>query len=209
MEAKPGLPNFNPQDLANTNWALSTLGHYDEAFTISLVHEVAAGRCDFASEGPVQMLQSLLILKARGFLTSDNVLESSHPQLWEKCRKAWADMVRVSTSSRVQLRVLALVKELPGCSGAVSEQLTEDGLFSIDIALLIPAHGAKLAVEVDGPTHFRRDGSLTPKTKMRNLLLEARGWTVISIPVVEWSKLERKGRGACREYLEHEILGRL
>ena len=209
IEAKPRLPNFNSQDLANTMWALTALVHYDEAFTASLVHEAAADRCDLITEGQRQMFQSLLILKARGLLTLDNLLESSHPQLWKKCCHAWLDSVRVPRSSMTQLRVLALVKELPGCHGAVSEHLTEDGMLSIDIAVLLPAHGAKLAVEVDGPQHFMRDGSLTTNTKMRNLLLEARGWTVVSVPVDEWDRLEQRGRGACLEYLEQALFGRL
>ena len=207
LVARPRLPKFNSQDLANTMWALTALVHYDEAFTVSLAHEAAADRNVFITEGQTQMFQSLLILKARGLLTSDNVLESWHSQLLENCRHAWLDLVRMPRSSMTQLRVLTLVKELPGCHEAVSERLTEDGMLSIDIALHIPARGAKLAVEVDGPQHFMRDGSLTTSTRMRNLLLEARGWTVISIPVDEWDRLEQKGKVACLKYLQLALFG--
>ena len=43
---------------------------------------------------------------------------------------------------------------------------------------------------------------------MRNLLLEARGWTVISIPVVDSVGLEQRGKRACLEYLEQALFSR-
>ena len=51
----------------------------------------------------------------------------------------------------------------------------------------------QIAIEVDGPKHFLayKDPSpgklvLNGRTKLRNRLLEARGWSVLSVPVVEW-----------------------
>ena len=209
-EARPYSPYFNSKSVVKTNWALAALRHYDEAFTVSLLHEAAEVRCDLTPKNLVQLFESLLILKARGLLASNNVLESSYPQLWEKCRQAWLDLVRFPRSSRqAQLRVLALVRELPGCYGAVSGQLTEDGLFSIEVALPLPARGAQFAIEINGPAHFRRDGSLTTSNEMRNLLLKARGWTVINIPRVKWEGLEQKGKSACLEYLTEVLFDRL
>ena len=212
-EVRPYSPNFNSQSVVKTIWALAVLQHYDEAFTISLLHEAAEVRCDLAPKNLVLLFESLLILKARGLLTSDNVLESAYPQLWEKCRHAWLDLVRMPRSTRssrqVQLRVLALVRELPGCYGAVSGQLTEDGLFSVEVALPLPARGAQFAIQINGPAHFRRDGSLTTSNEMRNLLLEARGWTVINIPRVKWEGLEQKGKDACLEFLTEVIFDRV
>ncbi len=109
----------------------------------------------------------------------------------------------MSSPSRVQLEVLAAVRQLPGCSGATSEQLTDDGLFSIDIALLL-SDGTKLAMEVDGPTHFfsNKPAMATGETLLRTRLLEARGWRVISVPVVHWQrKVAGRGEAACQAYL--------
>ena len=55
--------------------------------------------------------------------------------------------------SRTQQDVFSIVTNLPGCFGATHEQRTNDGLFNIDIAVILPT-GENVAIEVDGPTHF-------------------------------------------------------
>ncbi|KAG1672115.1 hypothetical protein FOA52_001702 [Chlamydomonas sp. UWO 241] len=106
-------------------------------------------------------------------------------------------------SSRVQLEVLAVVRQLPGCSGATSEQATDDGLFSIDIAVQLP-DGSRLAVEVDGPHHFlsNQPGWLDGVTLLRNRLLKTRGWRVVSVPVrIGWDPHAKRGQQAARDFL--------
>ena len=74
---------------------------------------------------------------------------------------------------------LAAVVELLGLTYEV-EHLTEDGYFSIDIAL----PNQRIALEFDGPSHFTNDGANTKsaKTELRDLLLQKRGWRVVSVP---------------------------
>ncbi|KAG1677580.1 hypothetical protein FOA52_014478 [Chlamydomonas sp. UWO 241] len=101
------------------------------------------------------------------------------------------------------LDVLAVVRQLPGCSGATYEQATDDGLFSIDIAVHLP-DGSRLAVEVDGPQHFLSSpsGRLNGATLLRNRLLEARGWRVVSVPArTGWDPHAEQGQHAARDYL--------
>jgi hypothetical protein len=57
-------------------------------------------------------------------------------QLITACKQAWLEEVGNVSVSRTQLQVLDAIRQLPGCSGASSEHLTYDGLFSIDIAVL-------------------------------------------------------------------------
>jgi hypothetical protein len=93
--------------------------------------------------------------------------------------------------------VLAVVRQLPGCSGATSEQAADDGLFSIDIAVQL-LDGSRLAVEVDGPHHFLSSPPcrLNGATLLRNRLLEAR------VPVViGWRPHAKQGQQAARDYL--------
>ncbi|KAG1678754.1 hypothetical protein FOA52_012793 [Chlamydomonas sp. UWO 241] len=80
----------------------------------------------------------------------------------------------------MQLQVLHAIRQLPGCSGASSEHLTDNGLFSIDIAVQLPGC-QKLAVEMDGPTQFLSNAPTVPNgaTHLRNRLLEARGWRIV------------------------------
>jgi hypothetical protein len=92
------------------------------------------------------------------------------------------------------------------------EHLTEDGYFSIDIAL----PDQRIALEFDGPTHFMSDGTNTQtmKTKLRDLLLQKRGWRVVSVPYFEWDRhtTEAKENGLelgshRRTYVEEKLAG--
>ena len=105
-------------------------------------------------------------------------------------------------TSRTQLDVLAAVRRLPGCSGATSEQLTDDGLFSIDIALELP-DGLKVAIEVDGPWHFMTNDPMIMDgaTVLRNRMLASRGWKVVSVPVQPWDLAFEKGKAPAESYL--------
>lgn len=49
-------------------------------------------------------------------------------------------------------QVYSLLKHVPGVSDCRMEELTADGMFSVDIVLRYKGH--KVAVEVDGPVHY-------------------------------------------------------
>ncbi len=81
------------------------------------------------------------------------------------------------------------------------EYITADGLFSIDLAILDRC----IAIEFDGPYHFTRN-TLEPlgHTLLRDRLLSAMGWHVVSIPFFEWSKL--RSMEAIDAYVEQRLL---
>jgi very-short-patch-repair endonuclease len=64
-----------------------------------------------------------------------------------------------------------------------------DGLFSIDLAIV----DRRIALEFDGPSHFTRN-TLEPlgHTRLRDRLLSAMGWQVVSIPFFEWDRLHQQ-----------------
>ncbi len=68
------------------------------------------------------------------------------------------------------------------------EYVTADGLFSIDLAI-VDRH---VALEFDGPSHFARN-TLEPlgHMRLRDRLLSAMGWHVVSIPFFEWNRLHQ------------------
>ena len=74
-----------------------------------------------------------------------------------------------------------------------SEARTNDGLFSIDLA--VKWKGRWVAVEVDGGWHYTR--SDTPRRALGQAMakwrcLEMRGWRVVSIPWFEWFELQEE-----------------
>ena len=74
------------------------------------------------------------------------------------------------------------------CRMSSIECITADGLFSIDLAIV----HRRTALEFDGPSHFTRN-SLEPlgHTRLRDRLLSAMGWYVVSIPFFEWDRLHQ------------------
>ncbi|KAG1669327.1 hypothetical protein FOA52_014889 [Chlamydomonas sp. UWO 241] len=197
--------NFNPQAVSNTAWALAVLGHADSVFMATLLQQAAGMVLDLNAENLQQLFQCMLWLK------DQNSGVAVPAQLAAACKTAWMEERDDPQPSRVQLEVLAVVRQLPGCSGATSEQATDDGLFSVDIAVQLP-DGSRLAVEVDGPQHFlssppdRLDGA----TLLRNRLLEARGWRVVGVPVMTgWVPVAKQGQQAARDYLLNLVVGPL
>ncbi|KAG1660821.1 hypothetical protein FOA52_010246 [Chlamydomonas sp. UWO 241] len=196
-ESMPRLPDFTPQNLANAAWALAALDHADDAFMAALLQQAAIMVPSFDDEGLTQLFLCDLWLKDRH---SD---VAAPAQLAAACKMAWMEEGDNPLPSQVQLEVLAVVRQLPGCSDATSEQATDDGLFSINIAVQLP-DGSRLAVEVDGPSHFLRNppGRLNGAALLRNRLLEARGWRVVSVPVMTgWVPRAKQGQQAAQEYL--------
>ncbi|KAG1668968.1 hypothetical protein FOA52_001013 [Chlamydomonas sp. UWO 241] len=188
------LLNFNPQNLANTAWALAALDEQHAGFMGALIEQACT--MDLNALGLCQLFQSMLWLD-----TWQQAAPAVPPQLFTACKKAWLEEVGITRVSCAQPQVLDAIRQLPGCSDASSEHQTDDGLFSIDIAL--PGGNKKLAVEADGPTHFLSNTPAVPTgaTRLRNRLLEARGWRVVSVPVTERDRQVAKGAQAANAYL--------
>ncbi len=79
-------------------------------------------------------------------------------------------------------------------------------LLSSTFHQLVPT-GERVAIEVDGPHHFMRN-TRRPlgELKARQRLLQARTWTVISVPFFEWSACE--SLEAHKTYLQQASEGR-
>jgi hypothetical protein len=119
-------------------------------------------------------------------------------QQLQQCRQAWeqhfAQMTSGAAASNFQQSVFAALRQLPGSTWQqppAMEQRSADGAYSIDIAAVTSA-GVRLAVEVDGPSHFllHPANALNGPTACRNRALAARGYRVVSVPYFEWGPLK-------------------
>jgi hypothetical protein len=194
------LGSFNAQDLATTAWALAVLDDKNAARVVmdALIERAAAPAMDFRPQDLCQMFQFSL------WLNTWQPSATLPPRLLADCKQAWLEAVVQTTPSRKQAQVLDAIRQLPGCSGATSEHKTDDGLFSIDIAVTLPG-GRNLAVEVDGSPHFLSNGQPDGATRLRNRLLEERGWRVLSVPVTEWYWNFDRGDQVVRKYLTRKL----
>ena len=200
--ARSRLHEFNPQNLANTLWAMAVLGHVNTHLAHEVMLLLVAKYSQLNEEQRRQLLYSAMWLFDLEVVLGD--LRALCAEAIIKVKSDLPMVVLAPEPSKIQQDVFSIVATLPGISGAKLEQSTDDGLLSIDIAITLPT-GEKVAIEVDGPTHFLHSyppGLMTynGNTLLRNRLLEARGWRVISVPVVEWRRL--KGRGGKVAYLQ-------
>jgi hypothetical protein len=116
-------------------------------------------------------------------------------QQLEQCRASWLQQLAANAQQQVSAThgtVLVAVQQLPSGTWQrqpESEGVTADGLFSVDIAATT-ATGVKVAIEVDGPSHFIQPlRTVGGPTLCRNRTLAARGYVVVSIPYWEWETL--------------------
>ena len=145
---------------------------------------------------------------------------------YERCKSAWIESVRQrrseakregSLQSEVE-HILNLIASISAAershplidpSSLYFEYLTPDQLFSIDITIINGQ--SRIAIEVDGPSHFTRNADDNEEyqplgsTLLRNRILARHGWAVISIPWWEWRKREGD-EGKLKSYLAGHLL---
>ena len=88
-------------------------------------------------------------------------------------------------------------------AGFEEEIIEQQTGYSLDLAL----RSSRIAVEVDGPSHFLRDvhGVYWPNgsTRLKQRLLRAAGWRLVSVPFFEWDPLH--SHETQRNYLQRKL----
>ena len=180
-------PSMKAQDVANIVWGLATLGWQASSDAAPVFQQLAEalnnerGHVQLSVAHLSQLLQAHLASQflGLGLITlSASMLQAAAQAYREQARK-----VTVSNGQREvgeSLRRLGISHEL--------EYITADGLFSIDLAIV----DRRVALEFDGPSHFTTN-TLEPlgHTRLRDRLLSAMGWCVVSIPFFEWDRLHQ------------------
>ena len=191
---------MNAQDVANIIWGLATLGWQASSDLGAVFQQLVDA---FAHErGPAQPSTAFLSQLFQAHLASQFLglglitLPSSMLEVAVKTYREEARKVTVSNGQREvgeSLRRLGIPHEL--------ECITADGLFSIDLAIV----DRRIALEFDGPSHFTRN-TLEPlgHTRLRDRLLSAMGWHVVSIPFFDWDRLQRPEQ--MDAYVEQRLL---
>ena len=178
-------PSMNAQDVANALWALATLGWQANAELASCfqVQVEALFRNSSLVQLPTKQLAQLLQAHLASQFLGLGLLTLPFPTL-QVALKAYRELAREVTVSTGQREVGESLRRL-GVSHEL-EYITADGLFSIDLAIV----DRRIALEVDGPSHFTTN-TLEPlgHTRLRDRLLCAMGWHVVSIPFFDWDKL--------------------
>ncbi len=180
-------PSMNAQAVANTVWAMATLGWQANAEMASGFQQlvdaivVDSGLLQLSTVQMSQLLQAHLASQFLGL-----GLITLPVSMLDVAVKAHTKEARKVTVSNGQLEVGESLRRL--CVSHELEYITADGLFSIDLAIV----DRRIALEFDGPSHFTRN-TLEPlgHTRLRDRLLSAMGWHVVSIPFFDWDRLQR------------------
>ena len=195
------------QHLANMCWAAAVLNLHQ---LISHVEQFAAAVSrkweEAAPEEKLQLYQvHMWLLDQQG--NSRGLAGCLTNQQLQECREQWqkgiGEVVASAKASSAHKAVYAAAQQLSFLGQpAELEAQTADGLHSIDV-LVVTSGGVKVAIEVDGPQHFRQpDLQPTGITQWRNRSLAARGYVVVSVPPWEWRPLRPKQHLA---YLESKV----
>jgi hypothetical protein len=194
-------------DVCHLCWSAAVL---DLQQCVSQVLQLAAASSELWHTATTESLQQLYqvhlwLLDSQLSAPGQGLSGVLSQQQVEQCRAGWLQVQAVGVRAKLsdlQLAVFDAVRQLPSAlwqQPAAAEQFTADGLFSIDVAATT-ALGVKVAIEVDGPSHFMQPGiSLEGGTMFRNRALAVRGYVVISIPYWEWNQL--RGAEQKQQYL--------
>ena len=228
--AARGLGAFNPQELANTVWAYATAGHASPALFDAVAAEVAArglgafnpqnlantvwayvvanvpsealfggahfGECcaaaDFALEELCQLHQYALWLEERHLPWPPLPAE-----LASRCATAFC--AETAQPSQLQLQVADALRAL-GLD--LQEEVRTTQGYSLDVVVCV--EGRKVAVEVDGPSHFVGcTQKPTGATALKRRQLCTFGWELLVVPYWEWDGLP--GRAEQLKYLQRQL----
>ena len=106
--------------------------------------------------------------------------------LLDRAREAWqSPMATEASSSNTERQVSACLHRL----GVPHERSVLCPGIERTIDIVLEIDGQRLALEVDGPTHFLKEPqrTLNGSTLLRNRMLRAYGWTVLSVPFFDWN----------------------
>lgn len=208
---------FVSQDLCNLAWAVAVLDMQQHLpAVLQLVQacdDLWAGLSVFPEE--LKQLHQVHIWLQRLPQHHEGLSAVLSVHQLAECKASWQQQrcsSAAATVSQLQQQVFDSLQQLPSSmwhTAPAMEQVSSDGNFSIDIAA-VTAAGVKLAIEVDGPTHFVSPGNwgmkLNGPTQFRNRMLAGQGYTVVSVPYREWQQ-ELKGPEQQQQYLVKRLKG--
>jgi len=230
-------PEPSPGDrssLISAAWAAACVAHVSAAHAAAAADALAAvapalaadavgddrgGGDDDAGARPTARRQRLrafyharLALSAAGAST-DAADAAAPPALAAAARREWRR--RPSAPSARHEAVARVLDGMREQFGVVSSTSDEYGGLAVDILVSLP-DGRRLAVEVDGPSHFcapgpdGADGGDPSKrplghTRLKQRLLRRRGLEPVSLPYFEWDRIPHWSSMERQRYLQRKL----
>jgi hypothetical protein len=199
--------SFNSQELCNLCWAVAVLDLQQHVQQVLQLGKACGSMwSSIEVEGQQQLWQVHTWLLDFHLAEGQGLQGSLTQQQLQQCRAAWDAQLQQTAKQRLsdfQRSVFAAVQRLPmAWQQPQMEQLSvgrggvaPDGALLIDIAGRT-ADGVLVAVEADGPTHFRQpDEGLTGPTQYKNRALAVRGYRLVSVPESQCRSVKKDEQG--------------
>ncbi|KAJ1638643.1 hypothetical protein T492DRAFT_585686, partial [Pavlovales sp. CCMP2436] len=187
-ESEQRFGSFNAQNLANLAWAFATLGTPLPQLFDAIARESEQRIGSFNAQNLASIAWAFAAL---GVARRDALVKAVN------ARAAEIGGTAFSSKDRMQLHQFFLSVELELCPPAELLAPANMRLACLGRSL-VRVQRPRIAIEVDGPTHYLDERWLRPASEMIRRHLALAGWAVLAVPYWEWDAL--KGR-AKAEYL--------
>eukprot|EP00752_Nemacystus_decipiens_P014988 g13345.t2 len=213
-------PGMRAQEIANLAWALAVMGEADVDLLKDLLRSAQAQRKDITLIESHQLYQVYLLWGKN----MPELWEELDPKFLQVLKRRWTDnQQRTKRSSLSHLEVsqtldLMQISHENESEHDIDIEVVGVGLASEDWDFRSfsagtgpnPADPAevrlKLALEVDGPAHFTKN-TARPLGHMvlKHRTLSKMGWTVVSIPFLEWDPIPFWSSMEKKRYLQRKL----
>eukprot|EP01024_Parvocaulis_polyphysoides_P035410 TRINITY_DN3136_c1_g3_i2.p1 TRINITY_DN3136_c1_g3~~TRINITY_DN3136_c1_g3_i2.p1 ORF type:complete len:333 (-),score=38.24 TRINITY_DN3136_c1_g3_i2:387-1241(-) len=198
-----GLLELTPSQLIQLVWCATAINEKNTKFWELVDNQFKIINFDQVNDTKLKLLYQAAILQQINQFQPENQFFSKLPEnVQQKCLQL--SVKGKAKRSQFQKQVYRRLGSL--CQRPGLEATTEDGQMGVDISIINREKNQKIAIEIDGPTHYTINQPYKSllRTIFRNQKLELKGWHVICVPFYEWEEFgynaERKD-----QYLKNKL----